>query len=104
MKFITPTLFALLAGFAAAATIPESAAPEISPNVPEVDVLERSVLEARKACTGERRPSDVCGGVRLGAPLNSGHNWYGHQIISCFDLAFISDRPPQQSQGWKMLR
>lgn len=74
MKFTAAALLILTVGFAAAATIPESAAPETSPNVPAVDVLTGG-LEERAQCSGERKKSDVCEGKFL-KKRNSGHNWY----------------------------
>lgn len=74
MKFTTPALLALIVGFAAAATIPQSAAPETSPNVPAVDTL-GGLLEERAQCSGDRKDSDVCGGKFL-KKRHSAHNWY----------------------------
>lgn len=78
MKFTTPALLALVVGFAAAATIPESAEPETSPNVPEVDTL-AGVLEERAQCSGERKDTDVCGGHFINK-RHSGHNWYDRHL------------------------
>lgn len=82
MKFTKPAILALVVGFAAAATIPESAAPETSPNIPAVDTL-GGLLEERAQCSGDRKDTDVCGGKRL-SERHSAHNWYDcllHVII-----------------------
>ena len=84
MKFATPAVLALLVSFAAAATIPDSAEPETSPYVSEVN-LARDLLEERAQCSGQRKSTDVCTGSKRDKKRNSAHNWYDCQHTLCSD-------------------